>query len=393
MSEQAPGQSLPGPVQRTRGNVTQNHGAQNNATPTHGALRIAGLVAVGVGLAALAGAAFVLSYAGIHAVALQAGVSHRMARGYPLILDVLLVVIVAAVLALRGAGWPSKLLAWASLLALLAAAAGADALHAAGKRLPTRPAAVTAAILPWALVLIAFVLLLAMLRHARLRRLAQAVAAERGEAPKAVKWQPLEPPPLSMQPLVPGFPARSGAAAPTPAPTAAAPTAAGPEPAALPGRDLNDTLRLAVPRQAEPDWDSQEPGHPDLAIDAELAPDDPGTDEAAPVATAAEPGYLESLADQEVRDESPARADSADGPEDGSPDDAADSAMDDAAPDYAAAEDAVAEDAVADDAAAPDPSSEAVAAAASGDPAPADPEMPVFHRMWSAPVPPSEDRL
>jgi len=172
------------------------------ARETRGTLRVVGVAAVGVGLAALAGAAFVLSYAGIHAVALQAGVSHRLARGYPLILDVLLVVIAAAVLALRSAGWPSKLLAWVSLLALLAAAAGADALHAAGRRLPARPAAVTAAILPWALVLVAFVLMLAMLRHARLRRVPQ--------APKPVKWQPQEPLPTSIQPLVPGFPGDAG---------------------------------------------------------------------------------------------------------------------------------------------------------------------------------------
>jgi Protein of unknown function (DUF2637) len=347
MSEQVPGQTLPALVQ----------GTQSNATQTHGALRVAGLVAVGVGLAALAGAAFVLSYAGIHTVVLQAGVSHRLARGYPLILDVLLVVILAAVLALRGAGWPSRLLAWASLLALLAAAAGADALHAAGKRLPTRPAAVTAAILPWALVLIAFVLLLAMLRHARLRRLAQTAAA-----PKAAKWQPLEPPPLSTQPLVPGFPARNGASTP-----------AAPETAALPGHGPNDTLRLAVPRPARPDWDNQEPGHPDLAIDAEVAPDDPSTDEATPAPAAGEPGHLESGADVEAGGESPAHAAAAAGP-----DDAAD-ADDAAGPD----------DAAPDDAAVPDPSSETVAAGATGDPAPADPEMPVFHRMWSAPVPPS----
>src|SRR5580700_3138097 len=144
MSEQVPGQALPGPVRRVRSNTAQTHGAQtqgaqSQGAQSQGALRVAGLVAVGAGLAALAGAAFVLSYAGIHTVALQAGVSHRLAKGYPLILDVLLVVIVAAVLALRSAGWPSKLLAWASLLALLAAAAGADALHAAGKRLPAHP--------------------------------------------------------------------------------------------------------------------------------------------------------------------------------------------------------------------------------------------------------------
>ena len=106
----------------------------------------------------------------------------------------LLVVVLAAVLALRGAGWPSKLLAWISLIALLAAAAGADALHAIGHRLPHRPAAITAAVLPWALLLIAVVLLLAMLRQLRLRR-----------AAAAPRWEPQVPPPVSSQPLIPGF--------------------------------------------------------------------------------------------------------------------------------------------------------------------------------------------
>jgi len=55
----------------------------------------------------LAAAAFVLSYAGIHAVALSAGVSPRLAKLYPLIFDAMLVVACAAVLALRGAGLPS----------------------------------------------------------------------------------------------------------------------------------------------------------------------------------------------------------------------------------------------------------------------------------------------
>jgi uncharacterized protein DUF2637 len=273
MSEQAPSQAT---------------GGQAREVP-RGTLRIVALVAVGVGLAALAGAAFVLSYAGIHTVALQAGVSHRLAKGYPLILDVLLVVIVAAVLALRSAGWPSRLLAWASLLALLAAAAGADALHAAGKRLPAHPAAVTAAILPWALVLIAFVLLLAMLRHARLRRQAE-------PAPKPVKWQPQEPPPLSTRPLVPGF---SALPAPEQAPS------------------------LVVPRQVTPEPSADK--RADLAIEAELAPHDPSTDEAAPVKPDTD----------EVDTDEP----------------------------HSGAE----------------------------DPAAADSEMPVFHRMWSAPVPPDGD--
>jgi hypothetical protein len=65
------------------------------------------------------------------------------------------------------------------MLALLAAAAAADALHATGTRLPRRPAAATAAVIPWALVLIGFGLLLCLLRQARLRRAAAAGAPAR----------------------------------------------------------------------------------------------------------------------------------------------------------------------------------------------------------------------
>jgi len=140
------------------------------------AVRILGLAAVCVGLAALAGGTFVLSYSGIHALALHAGIAPRLARGYPLLIDAMLVIVLAALLALRGAGLPSRLLAWTTLLALLAAAAGADALHAVGRSLPRHVAAITAAVLPWVLLFLAFALLLAMLRHARLRRLAAAAA-------------------------------------------------------------------------------------------------------------------------------------------------------------------------------------------------------------------------
>jgi Protein of unknown function (DUF2637) len=143
-------------------------------------LRALGLAAVGIGVAALAAATFVLSYSGIHAVARQAGISARYASDYPLLIDAMLVIALLAVLALRGAGIPSRILAWLTLLAVLAAAAGADALHATGHTLPHNASAATAAVLPWALVLLAFVLLLALLRHARLRR--QAGAARRRQA-------------------------------------------------------------------------------------------------------------------------------------------------------------------------------------------------------------------
>jgi hypothetical protein len=128
------------------------------------------LVAVSLGVVVLAAAAFVLSYHGIRAVALEAGVSPDLARLYPPMFDVMLVVAGAAVLFLRGAGWIVRAFAWLSLLVLLAAAAGASTLYATKTHLPHNTAATIAAILPWALALLGFFLLLVMLRHARLRR-------------------------------------------------------------------------------------------------------------------------------------------------------------------------------------------------------------------------------
>lgn len=138
------------------------------------ASRIVGLAVVCLGVAALAAAAFVLSYSAIRTVALQAGITPRLARGYPLVLDAMLLIVLAAILALRSARVPSRLLAWVTLVLVVAAAAGADALHAAGRSLPHQEAAITAAVLPWLLVILAFALLLAMLRHSRLRRAAGA---------------------------------------------------------------------------------------------------------------------------------------------------------------------------------------------------------------------------
>jgi hypothetical protein len=131
---------------------------------------VAGLTAFCVVLAAVAAATCALSYAGLHAVAEQGGIQAQYAKGYPLLIDAILVIVLGAVLALRGAGLPSRILSWLALVVLLTAAAGAEALHATRRALPREAAAITVAVLPWLLVLITFVLLLAMLRHARLRQ-------------------------------------------------------------------------------------------------------------------------------------------------------------------------------------------------------------------------------
>jgi Protein of unknown function (DUF2637) len=130
-------------------------------------LRLTALTAVILGVVLLATAAFVLSYAGIHQIALRAAVGHGLARLYPVIFDAMVVISGAAALALRGAGWWARAYAWSSLLLMLAVVATADALHATSVSLPAQPTRAVVAVTPWALLLIAFGLWLEMLRHFR----------------------------------------------------------------------------------------------------------------------------------------------------------------------------------------------------------------------------------
>ena len=79
----------------------QPQGGSAQPADSHRGLRLLGLVAVSAGVLLLMAAAFVLSYTGIHAIALSAGIRPRFARIYPVIFDAMLVVACAAVLALR----------------------------------------------------------------------------------------------------------------------------------------------------------------------------------------------------------------------------------------------------------------------------------------------------
>ena len=99
----------------------------------------------------------------------------------------------------------SRFYAWLSLLVLLGATAGADALHSTGTTVPHKAAALAAAIIPWILLLIGFGLLLAMMRHFRLHRAAP-------PAP-ALAPEPAARPPRRLPP-----PARRPPPAPAPAP-------------------------------------------------------------------------------------------------------------------------------------------------------------------------------
>jgi hypothetical protein len=346
-----------------------------------GALRTLGLVAVCLGVAVLAGATFVLSYSPIKAVALQAGITPHLARGYPLLLDAMLVIVLAAVLALRGAGVPSRLLAWLTLLLVLAAAAGADALHAAGHRLPRQPAAITAAILPWVLVLFAFVLMLAMLRHARMRRtsghsmVAGPVAA--GRTTPAVYGPPtLELPSRASVPSVPAQPAANGDAA----------TNLADEPAAA-----EYSAGMATDEDVSPDDTGT-----DEPTSGEATGHEPSSDEARDEPTRPEPTRPEPTSDEPTGDE--ATSDEATGeasdPADGTAPYPADSlspelheAVGEPGPDP---NDTDGTDDSADAGGSSDVAEPSAGQPGAGSPdGPDDGDMPVFHRMFSAPVPPS----
>ena len=179
----------------------------------YAALRLVALIAAIAGVLVLAAAAFVLSYGGIHKIALSAGVPASMARIFPVIFDAMLVVSCAAVLSLRAAGWWPRVYSWLTTLVLLAAVAAAGAARATGTHLPRKPAAATIAVLPWLLLLLAFSLLLSMLRQFRRSRAAAA------SQPVAQAMAP--------QPTGPEIPAPAVAATPAIAPGTTPPGGAG----------------------------------------------------------------------------------------------------------------------------------------------------------------------
>lgn len=99
-------------------------------------LRVVALSAAILGVLVLLAAAFVLSYPGIHQLARTAGMSVTLARIFPVIFDALLVVAIAAVLSLHGAGWWRRGYSWLITLLLLAAMAAGGVLHEVHPHIP-----------------------------------------------------------------------------------------------------------------------------------------------------------------------------------------------------------------------------------------------------------------
>jgi Protein of unknown function (DUF2637) len=123
--------------------------------------------AVAVAVLAVAAATFVLSYSGVRAIAITGGVSTQLARVYPGVFDAVLVIACVAAVLLRDARWWARAWAWLVVVVLLAAIGATDMLHAMGYTLRHRPTEGIVAAAPVAAVLLAFSLLLTLLRQTR----------------------------------------------------------------------------------------------------------------------------------------------------------------------------------------------------------------------------------
>jgi len=123
--------------------------------------------AVAVLVLAVAAATFVLSYSGVRAIAITGGVSTQLARVYPGVFDAVLVIACVAAVLLRDARWWARAWAWLVVVVLLAAIGATDMLHAMGYTLRHRPTEGIVAAAPVAAVLLAFSLLLTVLRQSR----------------------------------------------------------------------------------------------------------------------------------------------------------------------------------------------------------------------------------
>jgi hypothetical protein len=215
---------------------------------------------------AVAAATFVFSYDGVHAIALLGGMSAQLARYYPGLFDAVIVIACVAAVVLRDGRWWARLWAWAVLVVVLAAIGATDVVNAVHYTLPHRRIEGVVAAAPVVAVLLAFSLLLTMLRQSRTRPgvtvpsatgaiavLAPPLPIALPAAPAAeLPPPPAFPPPPTAPPATTAIPAPplgapAAAHAPTePTPAIAAGTAQEPPTVAAPSPD-EDTAPPTVP--------------------------------------------------------------------------------------------------------------------------------------------------
>jgi len=182
---------------------------------------------------AVAGAAFVFSYDGVHAVALLGGMSTQLARYYPGLFDAVLVVACVAAVMLRDGRWWARLWAWVVIIVVLAAIGTTDVLHAMNYTLRHRVTEGIVAAAPVVAVLLAFSLLLTLLRQSRAPGPQPAGPQPAGPAPLGVPALPaaISVPPMAL-PAAPTVPLARAVASAEPRVPVADPAASAPMPAA-----------------------------------------------------------------------------------------------------------------------------------------------------------------
>lgn len=188
-------------------------------------------VLVALAVAAVAAATFVFSYAGMHAIALTGGVSVQLARYYPGLFDATAVIACVAVVMLRDGRWWARAWAWLVLVVVLAAIGASDVLHAMNYTLRHRPTEGIVAAAPVVAVLLAFSLLLTLLRQSRTRPAPQPVAEPVAEPVAALPagLTAVALPPVPAEPATEPVPATEPSAViPPPDPSAAVPSVPAP---------------------------------------------------------------------------------------------------------------------------------------------------------------------
>ncbi len=237
--------------------------------------------AVALIVLAVAAGMFMLSYAGVHALAQQAGVSAQLARFYPALFDAVLVIACVAAIMLRDGRWWARYWAWLVIIIVLAAIGATDVAHAVKYALPHRQTDAIVAAAPLVAVLLAFSLLLALLGHSRGQ--AAVPARSRREARRAAE----HPPTLPVHALSPADEAGPQAARP-PAPAIALPAAAGEL------RTPTESVRVVVlepaPTRADP-VPAEVAAEPPVPVESQERPAEPGTrsGQAAPAEEAGTP--------------------------------------------------------------------------------------------------------
>jgi Protein of unknown function (DUF2637) len=135
-------------------------------------------LAVLIVVLAMAAATFVLSYSGVHAIVLQAGVSPRLARIYPGLFDAVFVIACVAAVMLWNARWWALLYAWLVIILMLVVVAAADVVYAMNITLRHRTIEGVVAAAPWVLLLLGFTLMLTIFRQSRVQRARATASAE-----------------------------------------------------------------------------------------------------------------------------------------------------------------------------------------------------------------------